>query len=118
MIYLTVINTIAIIYILTHKQFSIHKNETFSNNTLLGYGLYYKNKRRLYTPIRNARRTELNEEVHRMINDTVNKHYTIRAKFSWIKTITDAEQFRKDYEVVDRKLVNELVDNFKLEHQQ
>ena len=96
---------IAIIYILTHEQFSIHKNTTFEG-TLLGYGVYYKNRRRFYLPIRPERKTELNEEVHMMINESQqSKRQRLRAIFSWLKTISEVEQFREDYEVVDKKFV-------------
>jgi len=116
MIYLTIINTIAIIYILTHKQFSSHKSTSFGG-TLVGYGFYYKGKRFLYIPIRNKRKTEVNEDVHRMINGSEqSKRQILFAKFSWLKTITEVEQFRKDYGVVDRKLVNSMVDEFILNH--
>lgn len=114
MIILTILNTIAIIYIFVHKQFSVHKNTTFKD-TLLGYGFFFKGRRFFYVPIRNEEKTELNEDVHEMINASKqHRHQQLRAVFSWLKTIAEVEKFKKDYEVVDRKLVNELVTEFKL----
>ena len=116
MIILTIFNTIAIIYMLTHKQFSYDKNSTHKK-TLLGYSFYYKNERFVYLPIRNTRKTELNEEIHNMINgNEQSKRQKLYAKFSWLKTIPEVEQFKKDYEIVDSELVNKLVEDFKFKN--
>ena len=118
MIYLTILNTIAIIYILTHKNFSVSKNNIFGG-TLVGYGFYYKGKRYLYLPLKNQRQAEVKYDVDRLINaNQQQKRQTLGAMFSWLKTITEVEQFEKDYAIIDRKIVNELVTDFKLKHQQ
>ena len=41
-----------------------------------------------------------------------NKLQTLSAKFSWLKTWKEVRQFEKDYSVVDRKIVANLVTNF------
>ena len=41
------------------------------------------------------------------------KRQTLSAKFSWLKTTEEVKQFEKDYSVVDRKLVADLVSGFK-----
>ena len=114
---ITIINSILLIYIFTHKHFSIRKNETIFNNTLLGYSFNYKGKRYAYLPIRPARKTKVKEEVGRMMKaNNQSKHQILGAKFSWLKTIEDVMQFKKDYEIVDPKKVNDLVNEFKLKN--
>jgi len=111
---ITIINTLAIIYIFVHKLFTVSKCTTYKN-TLLGYEFYFKGNRFIYLPIRNADKTELNEELHDLITASQQaKKQQLYAKFSWLKTVAEVEQFKKDYEVVDRKLVNDLETEFRL----
>lgn len=129
MIYLTIINTIAICFILfklyANISFSIDKITSFQNDTLLGYRFHINKNRNFeyythsifsfYIPIRNKKKTELAEEVQRMISQysEQGKRQTLTAKFSWLKTWEQVRQFEKDYSVVDRKIVENLVTNFK-----
>lgn len=114
-IVLTIGNTLTLFYILMHNHFSVHKNTSFGKNTLMGYRFYYKGKGFFYIPIKNQRKTELREDVQHMINcDTQSKTQKLHAIFSWLKTVEEVEQFKKDYEVVDRRLVHTLVREFKI----
>lgn len=107
---LTIVNSLTLVYILTHKKFSISKNKTFFKNTLLGYSVYYKNKQIFYIPIRPEKKTNLAEEVKRMMTDTnQSKYQQLRAMFSWLKAEKEVMQFKKDYEIVDKEFVNSLV---------
>lgn len=45
--------------------------------------------------------------------DSKNKLQALSAKFSWLSTWEEVKQFEKDYSVVDRKIVENLVANFK-----
>ena len=113
MIYLTIINTISIIYILNHRNFSISENKTFGN-ILVGYKFYYKNKQYFYFPIKNQRKEEIKHDVDRLINsDQQKKRQALGAMFSWLKTISDVEQFEKDYAIIDREIVDRLIAEFK-----
>ena len=100
------------------------KEKSFSNSTLLGYEvmLWRKNSdysssgsRLIYIKIRDKKKVETQEEVLRMIGkySDQQKIQTLSAKFSWLKTIEEVKQFEKDYSVVDRKLVADLVSGFK-----
>jgi hypothetical protein len=116
MIYLTILNTIAILIIFLKLgiiKITIRRDETFWNKTLIGYDVWVQ-KVYFRIPIRNKHKTELNEEINRMITkyDNQSNHQTLYAKFSWLKTLEEVSQFEKDYSVVDRKIVEELVSNF------
>ena len=116
MIILTILNTIAILVIFFKLEIikvTIRKDETTWNKTLLGYDVWVQ-KFYFRIPIRNKRKTELCEEVNRMIAkyDNQSKLQTLSAKFSWLKTWEQVRQFEKDYSVVDRKIVERLVTNF------
>ena len=118
MIFLTILNTIAILVIffkLEIIKITIRKDETFWNKTLLGYDVWVQ-KIYFRIPIRNKRKTKLNEEVNIMITkyDNQGKLQSLTAKFSWLKTWEQVRQFEKDYNVVDRKIVEKLVTNFVL----
>ncbi len=127
-IILTAINTLCIIYLILSKNSKItiefRKEKSFSNRTLLGYEvmLWRKNSdysssgsRLIYIKIRDKKKVETQEEVLRMIGkySDQQKRQTLSAKFSWLKTIEEVKQFEKDYSVVDRKLVADLVSGFK-----
>jgi hypothetical protein len=116
MILLTILNTIAILVIffkLGIIKVTIRRDETFWNKTLMGYDVWVQ-KVYFRIPIRNKRKTELSEEVHRMIAkyDNQSKLQALSAKFSWLKTWEQVKQFEKDYSVVDRKIVERLVAGF------
>ena len=91
MIILTILNTLAIVYLLIAKQ------------------------THLSISLRNKRKVELEEEVNRMISKYSHqaKLQHLSATFSWLKTWEQVRQFEKDYSVVDRKIVENLVANFK-----
>lgn len=69
MILLTILNTIAILVIffkLRIIKVTVRRDETFWNKTLIGYDVWV-HKVYFRISIRNKRKTELSEEVHRMI---------------------------------------------------
>ncbi len=124
MIYLTILNSIGILYLLIkeHKLYvSIRKDKTFINRTLVGFhitlwkrtsefsasGIYT-----LYIPIKNKKRVEFKEDIARLMKDNTNKHYTLRARFSWLKTQKEVKDFQKNYSVVDKDFVDQLVLKF------
>jgi hypothetical protein len=116
MILLTILNTIAILVIFFKLEIikvTIRRDETFWNKTLMGYDVWVQ-KVYFRIPIRNKHKTELSEEVNRMIakESQQNKLQTLSAKFSWLKTLEEVKQFEKDYSVVDRKIVERLVAGF------
>lgn len=118
---LTILNTLAILVIFFKlKIIEIHTygNKTFWNKTLTGYDvwlIFFGKKFYFKIPIKNHRKAELSEEVQRMIAtySQQDKLQTLSAKFSWLKTWEDVRQFEKDYSVVDRKIVERLVSEFK-----
>ena len=65
-------------------------------------------------PVRNKRKTELAEEVSRLIKSNSRQHkiQTLSAIFSWMKTWEEVRQFEKDYSIVDKDTVERLVINF------
>lgn len=125
---ITAINTLCVIYLILSKNsklyFELRKEESFLENTLLGYRLtLYKKLSEysasgiysIYFKIRDKNKVETREEVLRMIAkySDQQKRQTLSAKFSWLKTNEEVKQFEKDYSVVDRKLVADLVSGFK-----
>jgi hypothetical protein len=116
MILLTILNTIAILVIFFKLEIikvTIRRDETTWNKTLMGYDVWVQ-KFYFRIPIRNKRKTELSEEVNRMIAtySQQDKLQRLSAMFSWLKTWEQVRQFEKDYSVVDRKIVERLVTNF------
>lgn len=124
--FITILNTIAIAY-LFWKQCKLYiaftEDRTFIQNTLVAYHITLWKKVSEFSssgvftiviPIKNKRKTELSEEVQRMIAkyDNQAKLQALSAMFSWLKTWDEVRQFQKDYEVVDRKIVENLVSNF------
>ena len=108
--FLTIINTCILIYILTRKHFRLYRWTSAHKGVLIGFSIQFKGKRVIYIPIRNERKTNLKENINRMIADSEqSRKQTLNAFFSWITTIEDAEQFKKDYSIVDRAFVQELV---------
>lgn len=125
---ITAINTLCVIYLILSKNsklyFELRKEESFLENTLLGYRLtLYKKLSEysasgiysIYFKIKDKNKVETREEVLRMIAkySDQQKRQTLSAKFSWLKTNEEVKQFEKDYSVVDRKLVADLVSGFK-----
>jgi hypothetical protein len=126
MIALTILNTIAIAYLLYKKgKFYIdwRKDTTFIKNTVVAYhitlwkktsGFSASSVYTLVIPIKNKIKFEKEEEINRMIATYShhNKLQTLSAKFYRLKTWNEVRQFEKDYSVVDRKIVANLVTNF------
>ena len=123
-IMLTIINSIFILYLLIKGNrtyyFTFEKEKTFYKKTLSGYLITLWRKETygangvytLHIPIKNRRKIELKEEVERLIKDRTNTPYTLRAKFSWLKSWEEVKQFKKDYSIVDAEIVNELISKF------
>ena len=130
MIYLTILNTIAIAYLFYKKgKFYIdwRKDTTFIKNTVVAYHITLWKKTSefsasgVYTlviPIKNKKKVEKEEEINRMIAtySQQNKLQTLSAKFYWLKTWEEVRQFEKYYSVVDRKIVERLVAGFVSKH--
>jgi len=125
MIFLTIFNTVAIIYIFykTSKyRIEFRKHKTSIGKTLVGYGIvlwkkfpqYEESSYSFVIPIRNKKKVEKKEEIQRMITkyDDQQRIQTLNAKFSWLKTWEEVNQFKKDYVVVDALMVEKLVRNF------
>jgi len=126
MIILTILNTIALVYLFYKKgdfYIDFKKETTFLRNTFLGYTITLWKKTSEYSSsgvytlnirIKNKEKTEKEEEINRMIASysQQNKLQTLSAKFSWLESWKEVRQFEKDYNVVDRKIVKGLVDNF------
>lgn len=124
---LSIINSISIILVILTKNNKYHigirKNETFHYRTVLGYyitlwkstnessanGIYTT-----YIPIRNAKKIKLEEEIERIMQYSYqNKYQSLNAMFSWLKTEKQVEQFEKNYSVIDRKIVEKLVSDWR-----
>lgn len=114
--YLIILNSLAIalmIYKLKPIKFSIRRDTTSYNGTLIGYDvsieqLYFR------IPIRNQQKTELKEEISRMMspNGQQGNLQQLTAKFSWLRTWEEVRQFERDYSVVNKEIVDRLVSNF------
>ena len=127
MIYLTILNTLAIVYLITAKKskyyFIFKKETTTYRNTLLGFRLSLwkktseyssSSKHSIYLKIRDTKKTEMQEEAQRMIAQysQQNKLQSLSAKFSWLKTWDEVKEFQKYYTCVDQKIVENLVAKF------
>lgn len=117
MIFITILNTIAILVIFFKLEFikiTIRKDKTFYERTLLGYDVWVQ-KFHFRIPIRHKHKTEVREEVRKMISEEnqQNRIQKLSAMFSWLRTWEQVYQFEKDYSVVDRKFVEKLISNFK-----
>ena len=128
---LTIINTLAIIYLFTRDdrfEFKIEKTRTWYKKTLVAYifRIYKESKGGCYTrcvfsfkiPVKNQKKTELKEEIEHMIKNPKGNLQKLSAMFSWLKTWEEVKQFEKDYKVVNEKIVQNLVDNFKSKQQE
>lgn len=115
---LTILNSIAILFLFfkLRKQIikiNIDKNETFYGKKLTSYNVYINGKYIFKIPIKNEKKAQLKEEINYMINSSQsNKRQQLAATFSWLKTIEQVRQFEKDYSVVDKNFVKELVADF------
>lgn len=127
MIYLTILNTLAIVYLITAKKSKYYlkfkKETTTYENILLGFrlSLWQKvneysasSKKSIYLKIRDRKKTEMQEEARRMIArySQQNKLQSLSAKFSWLKTWDEVKEFQKYYTCVDQKIVENLVAKF------
>ena len=127
MIYLTILNTLAIVYLITSKKSKYYlrfrKETTMYNNTLLGYRLSLweklsggsaSSRHSIYLKIRDKKKIDMQEDALRMIANysQQNKFQSLTAKFSWLKTWDEVNEFQKYYTCVDQKIVENLVTNF------
>lgn len=127
MIYLTIFNTLAIIYLFTAKKLKYYltfkKEVTTWEKTLLGFRLsLWKKadeysascKKSIYLKIRDAKKIEMQEEARRMIAKYSQQHklQSLSAIFSWLKTWDEVKEFQKYYTCVDQKIVENLVAKF------
>lgn len=122
MIYLVILNTLAIIYLFATKNsrlsLEFRKEVSSRNKTLLGFSVMLWNKhngrRIIHIPIRDAKKTEMREEALYMIAkySYQNKLQSLGAMFSWLRTWEEVKEFQKYYTIVDEKIVNDLVSKF------
>lgn len=127
MIYLTILNTLLIVYLITAKKSKYYlkfgKETTTYENTLLGFRLRLwkkegscsaSSKHSIYFKIRDIKKTEMQEEARMMIANYSqwNKLQSLSAKFSWLKTWEEVKEFEKYYTCVDQKIVEDLVVKF------
>lgn len=129
MIYLTIFNTIAIAFLFYKKgkyYINLRKDTTFINNTVVGYHITLWKKTSEYSassvytlviPIKNKKKVEKQEDIERMTKYSYQKkQQTLSAKFSWLKTWDEVEEFKKDYTIVDKNIVESLVANFSVKN--
>lgn len=123
---LTILNSIAILYLIlsTKSKYYIEfgKKTTAFVNTLLEYSIIVYKKTdfggansvfSIYIPVRNRRKVELKESIERLLKENpTNRNYSLRAMFSWLKTLEEVKQFEKNYSIVDKELVAKLVSGF------
>ena len=127
MIYLTILNTLAIVYLIASKKSKYYirfrKETTTYENILLGFRLSLwektsensaSSKKSIYFKIRDRKKTEMQEDARRMIAkySQQNKLQSLSAKFSWLKSWDEVKEFQKYYTCVDQKIVENLVANF------
>lgn len=127
MIYLTILNTLAIVYLIVANKskyyLSFKKETTTYNNTLLGYRLSLwekvsscsaSSRYSIYIKIRNKYITEAREDACRMISkySQQQKVQSLSAKFSWLRTWNEVREFKKYYTCVDQNIVENLVAKF------
>jgi hypothetical protein len=119
----TAVSILLIIYVLhVNNRFRLSWSRTTYNKKLLGVNIMWKNtssktswsaKGLLYIPLRFNQRLEVREEALRLIASSPQKRIqSLQTKFTWIKTPEEMEQFKKDFIVVDEKLVKQLENEF------
>lgn len=117
---LTILNTIGLLYLLFNhikSFFSYSTNSTFWTKKLCSIYFYYKNRMFFKIIIRNARKEEIKQDLLTMSNECKqNRTQRICAKFSWLKTLEEVEQFKKDYFDADPVLIGNLISDFKTKH--
>lgn len=124
LIYFNTIVNILLIgwWVYRNNRIHISPNRT-SGDTLLGFNVMWNSypvrkgicaSGLFYVPIRNVEKTETREEVLRLVGtNQQNRAQSLHAKFSWLKTVEEVQQFEKDYSIVDERLVSNLVNDFK-----
>lgn len=127
MIYLTILNTLAIVYLIFGTKIKYYlrftKELSSCNKTLLGYRLILwkktsefgaEGKGLVYLKIRDRNKTEKQEDANRMIAkySQQNKLQALTAMFSWLKTWDEVREFQKYYTCVDKNIVDNLVSKF------
>lgn len=127
LVILTILNSLAIAYLLlSHKSrlyITISKDTTFYADTIVGYNITLWKKTSencasglytIYIPVKNKKRVEVDENVLRLINGSVqDKRQFLYATFSWFRNWKDVREFEKNYSVVDEKLVKRLINEFR-----
>jgi len=112
---LIILNTIGIIFIffkLGIIKVTIRKDVTFWGKILMGYDIWI-NKFYFRIPIRNKQKCKLKDEINKMMRYPYQQQQQqLTAMFSWIKTLKDAKQFEKDYSIVNKQIVSDLISNF------
>lgn len=103
-------------------EFSIEKQTTIYNKTVLGYKiiLYKKSKWdwltplfSFYIPLRNKNKIQLKEHKQKLIElNSQQRRQRLSAIFSWLKTIEEVKAFEQDYYDVDPVYVEQLVNSF------
>lgn len=126
LIYFNTLTSILVIvyFIYRHNRFSLCWRRTTYEKKLLGVNIMWKDtssktswsaKGLLYIPLRFNQRLEVREEALQLIStNPQNRTQSLHAKFSWLKTIKEVEQFQKDFSIVDERLVIQLVNEFKI----
>lgn len=125
--YLIILNTLAIVFLIVSKKskyyLSFMKETTIWYNILLGYRIILWKKTSehtassiysIYIKIRNRKKTEMKDDARYMIEhySQQNNLRSLTAKFSWLKTWKEVNQFKKYYTCVDKTIVDNLVANF------
>lgn len=109
-------------WVYRNNRLFLSTNRSSRNNVLLGFTVMWNSypvrkgvcaSGLFYIPLRNADKVETRENVlHLISTNPQNRRQTLHAKFSWLKTIEEVQQFKKDYSIVDENLVNKLVNEF------
>lgn len=68
-----------------------------------------------HIPIRNGDKIETRDKVMKLIHGSAqNRLQQLTAIFSWLKTDEEVQEFKKNYSIVDEKLVDRLVSEFNI----
>jgi len=119
----TVINVLLVgWWLYRNNRLYISASRTSKGKTFTGIEVWLRDSperhtcgsiRILYIPIRNYEKIETREDVMRLINSShQNRTQVLNTIFSWLKTDGEVLKFRKDYSVVDERLVINLVREF------
>ena len=107
-ILLTSFNTIAIAYLLVLKYVSVYTRRV--DDVIYGVGALYKDKRLFYVNIRSYEKLRDDKDIRCMITNPSTKVQTLNAKLSWLHTISEVNEFRKTFKIVDENYVNKICD--------